>query len=250
MQRGVEQLKKLNSSHPYLFRLDGGNDSFDTLKVLIDSGHFFLIKRNKRKESNHYWLDMAQSIGRASIPREGKIVYTGVFTKSHPKATEDTPDLDIVFKVTERTITHDGNHLLIPEIEVETYWTNLYEDPETVIALYHDHGTSEQFHSELKTDMNVERFPSKDFTVNNLFLQIAMIAFNALRFIGQSTLRYGELLPVKTGVKRKRLRKVISDLICVACKLIYHSREYVIRIWEGNPWAKVFLELHRQFQIV
>lgn len=250
LQRGIEQLKKLNSSHPFLFRLDGGNDSFDTLKVLIDSSHFFLIKRNKRKESNHYWLDIARSIGTADTPREGKTVYTGVLTKSHPKATKDTPDLDIVFKITERTITHDGNLLLIPEIEVETYWTNLYENPEVIIALYHDHGTSEQFHSELKTDMDVERFPSRDFAVNSLILQIAMIAFNALRYIGQSALRHGELLPVKPTVKRKRLRKVISDLINVACKLVTHSREYIIRIWKDNPWAKVFLELHKQFQTV
>ncbi len=114
--------------------------------------------------------------------------------------------------------------------------------------MYHDHGTSEQFHSELKTDMNVERFPSRDFAVNSLILQIAMIAFNALRYIGQSALSHGELLPVKPEVKRKRLRKVISDLICVACKLVSHSRESIIRIWEGNPWARVFLELHWQFQ--
>ena len=26
----------------------------------------------------------------------------------------------------------------------------MYEDPKTVIDYYHDHGTSEQFHSELK----------------------------------------------------------------------------------------------------
>ena len=49
----------------------------------------------------------------------------------------------------------------MPEIEVETYWTNLYCRAETVVALYHDHGTSEQFHSELKSDLNVERLPDR-----------------------------------------------------------------------------------------
>jgi len=48
------------------------------------------------------------------------------------------------------------NLLPIPEFEVETYWTNLYEEPEAVIELYHAHGTSEQYHSEL----NIERLPS------------------------------------------------------------------------------------------
>jgi hypothetical protein len=46
------------------------------------------------------------------------------------------------------------------QVEVETYWTNLIEDPEEVIKLYHARGTSEQFHSELKNDMGIERLPS------------------------------------------------------------------------------------------
>jgi hypothetical protein len=55
---------------------------------------------------------------------------------------------------------HEGNAYLFPKAEVEVYWTNLYEDPDTVLELYHDHATSEQFHSELRTDMNCERLPS------------------------------------------------------------------------------------------
>lgn len=49
--------------------------------------------------------------------------------------------------------------LLIPKFDVETYWTTLPVDAEEVIDLYHDHGTSEQFHSELKSDMGIEPFP-------------------------------------------------------------------------------------------
>jgi hypothetical protein len=52
---------------------------------------------------------------------------------------------------------------------VETYWTNLGESAADIIALYHDHGTSEQYHSELKSDLNLERFPSQSFAVNTLF---------------------------------------------------------------------------------
>jgi hypothetical protein len=39
-------------------------------------------------------------------------------------------------KITE---AKDGTKLLFPEIEVETFWTNLYETPEEVIELYHAH---------------------------------------------------------------------------------------------------------------
>ena len=68
------------------------------------------------------------------------------------------------------------------------YWTNLYEDPETVIDLYHEHGTSEQFHSELETDMDVERFPSGKLAVNAILLHIDMVVFITLRFIGLTCL--------------------------------------------------------------
>ena len=155
-------------------------------------------------------------------------------------------NLDIVFKVTRRTIDCNGNGLLFPEIEVETYWTNLYEDAKDVINLYHDHGTSEQFHSELKTDMDVERLPSRDFKVNKLILQLAMIAFNTLRFIGQTALLYRNLLPAETKVKRKRLRKVISDLIYIACKYVHRSRQHFVHIWEKNPWGSVFREVYKK----
>ncbi|NEW09017.1 hypothetical protein GK047_23785 [Paenibacillus sp. SYP-B3998] len=81
---------------------------------------------------------------------------------------DSLPAADIIFQVTERTIDKHGNKLLFPEIEVETYWTDFYENSEIPIDLYHDHDTSEQFHSELKTDMDVERFPSGKFAVNSL----------------------------------------------------------------------------------
>lgn len=40
------------------------------------------------------------------------------------------------------------------------------------MSLYHDHGTSEPFHSELKTDLDVERFPSGKFSKNDLILHL------------------------------------------------------------------------------
>ena len=37
-----------------------------------------------------------------------------------------------------------------------------------VIGLYHAHGECEQFHSEIKTDMDMERLPSGKFETNEL----------------------------------------------------------------------------------
>ena len=131
--------------------MDGGNDSQDNLKVCLDPEikADFIIKRNLRKETPEAWLTIAKEKGTATIEREGKTVYRGHQVVEIEGS--DTP-VRLVYKVTERTILRSGQLLLVPEIEVETYWTTLPDPVEDIIALYHDHGTSEQFHSEIKND--------------------------------------------------------------------------------------------------
>jgi len=249
LRRNISLIKKLPIAHPLLFRMDGGNDAIDTIQALVKptgASPFFIIKRNLRRESPTYWHDLALTLGEKRNIRQGKDVYTGVVTRSHPQADADMPDFDIVFQVTERTIDRDGNPLLVSDIEVETWWTNMYEAPETVIELYHAHGTSEQFHSELKSDMGVERLPSGKMNVNALILSLAMMAFNTLRLIGQRALEKTALLPINTNATRKRIRKVIADLICIGCKLVRHGRRWILRINERNPWLPVFRELYSE----
>lgn len=243
----IRMIEKLHLNNPVLFRLDGGNDAATTIQVLTSSDHFFLIKRNIRKESCEYWLDTAIAEGKITYKDEKKTVYTGVHTGRTPACDETLPAMDIVFQVTERIVDKDGTKLLFTEIEIETYWTNLFEEPEDVIRLYHSHATSELFHSELKSDMGIERLPSGKFEVNALLLKIAMIAFNALRLIGQTALTFKEELPYNTEVLRKRLRKVIDDLIRVGCKVVYHGRIWWIKLWDRDPWLSVFTRLYSTF---
>ena len=54
----------------------------------------------------------------------------------------------------------------------EGWWTSLYL-PEEIIKLYNDHDTSEQLHSEFKTDMDLERLPSGKFDTNALVMALA-----------------------------------------------------------------------------
>jgi len=237
-------LAQLGITKPIVFRFDGGNDSKDILKILEASGHFYIVKRNLRKEHVEYWHDVAQAEGEITYQDEAKTVYTGIHTGKKPAGDASLPDIDIIFQVTETRITKEGTPLLFPEIDIETFWTNLYESPTTVIELYHDHGTSEQFHSELKSDMNVERLPSGKFAVNAILLKLAMLSFNILRFIGQTSLASPDALPYKTDSKRKRLRKVIDDLIRVAVKIVRHARQTYIRLWEQDPWFACFKQIY------
>ena len=244
LEKELKIIKELALNVPVLLRLDSGNDA--TLKPLMKSGHFYLVKRNLRRESPEKWVDIGRAMGDLSVPRKGKEVYTGVFCGSHPQAEEEEenlPDIDQVFRVTLRHSDHEGNQFLFPEVDVEVYWTNLYESPETVIQLYHDRGNSEQFHSELKSDMAFERFPSGKMDVNAILLPIAMIAFNTLRRIGQIAMSYKERLPYTHKGTRKRLRKVIDDLICIPGKFVCHANQWILRLWEHDPWYPIFREI-------
>ncbi len=250
--RNFELLKKLNLQHPVLARLDSGNDSGDTIEVLRNSGCFFLVKRNLRREDRVKWLSHAISQGVPECPREGKEIYTGSLEHLVPGGKKSTQDpLTCVYRVSRRSIDKFGQGLLIDEIEVDCYWTNLGESPEDIIKLYHDHGTSEQFHSELKSDMSIERFPSNNFEMNKLFLSLGSISYNLLRSIGSRAMKLKEQWPKhlrKRGVKltRRRVGSIMRDLISVACKVVSHAGRKVIKIARCWPWSEVLMSIDRE----
>ena len=92
---------------------------------------------------------------------------------------------------------------------------------ETVIDLYHAHGESVQYHSEIKTDMDVERLPSGKFESNKLVLELTMIAYNILRIIGQESLKKKDA-PGRKKIHRRRIRTVIRNLMQFAGHLTEH----------------------------
>ncbi|GHT84338.1 hypothetical protein FACS1894137_07260 [Spirochaetia bacterium] len=50
-------IAELNLQKPVLFRLDGGNDSLDTIiAILKQEGQFFIIKRNPRRDVPEQWV--------------------------------------------------------------------------------------------------------------------------------------------------------------------------------------------------
>ncbi len=61
LKRAIGLLNQLEVKTPVVFKLDRGNDTRETLKVLDTSGHFFVVKRNLRTEPVEYWLSVALS---------------------------------------------------------------------------------------------------------------------------------------------------------------------------------------------
>jgi hypothetical protein len=234
------RLRSIQTGGRLLFRMDSGNDSFDTLKAVTGKGRYCIIKRNKRREHDEKWLKMAKRHGVRVETRKGKKVWIGTIGMHPRKKDEVLEEVVCVFEVTERKTDRCGNRLLIPEIEVNSWWTNLSCEAAQVIELYHGHATSEQFHAELKSDMGLERLPSGKFAVNKIVLGVAMNAYNALRVLGQSSVegkRPKEHL-------RKRLGTVIREMICVGGKLVRHGGKLIFKMNEGEPMLSVFLRLN------
>lgn len=242
LQETIRLCKKL-TDQPLLIRLDSGNDSIDNVAVLIAEGCYFIIKRNLRRESKDGWLELAKRYCQnITNPREGKTVYVGSdwrTVSSHQFHKEFT--LRAGYEITERTTDRHGQLLFVPDVEVETWWTNLGSTDQEIIALYHAHGECEQYHSEVKTDMDLERLPSGKFETNALILELGMIAYNILRMIGQGTIG-GRTPRQKREVKRRRLRTVISNMIMMACHVTKHARQLILGLGRSNVWRHIFMD--------
>jgi len=142
-----------------LMPMDSGFDRIDNIKICIEECYDYIIKRNLRKESEEDWLTFAKKQGLCTEERSGKKVYRN---ETFLEKGLEQP-LHVIFKVTERTSDTEGQVLLVPDIEVNTYWTSLNHSPEEVIKQYQNQGTSEQYHSEIKTELDLERLPSGKF---------------------------------------------------------------------------------------
>lgn len=152
-------------------------------------------------------------------------------------------DFRLIVRVTERTIDKKGQHLLVPEIELEGWWTSLDLPDQEVIDLYKHHGMHEQFHSEIKSDLGLERLPSGKFDTNDAILHLAAFAYNCLRLLGQLGLT-GAIAPIRHPAKRRRLKTVLQEIMYRAAKFVAHARRLTLDFGRGvAAHVKVFSAL-------
>ena len=179
LRETIELCRQLTEK-PLLIRLDSGNDASENIGIFMEESYkynnvSFIIKRNPRQESKEEWLEsVRECCQNIQHPRDGKTVYIGQtfrnVTYSLSDNEEKTVGIRTIYEITERTIDRYGQYFIVPDIELGTYWTNTSLPDETVTDLYHAHGESEQYHSEIKTDMDVGRLPSGKFESNKLVL--------------------------------------------------------------------------------
>ena len=231
-----------------LARLDSG---FDSVRLLFDLAaerdrlealgrrFDFIVKWNPRKQDKAAWVHRAEAAGAFVQARPGKreAMLTLALERAHKRQRRT---LRLVVRVVERTIDRKGQHLLAPEIELQGWWTSLEVANEKVIALYKHHGTHEQFHSEIKTDLDLERLPSGKFDTNDCLLHLAAFAYNCLRLLGQLGLT-GEIAPIRHPAKRRRLRTVLQEIMYRAAQFVAHARKLILDFGRGvAAHVKVF----------
>jgi len=124
-------------------------------------------------------------------------------------------------------------------------YSDLSLKEEEVIHWYADHGTSEQFHSELKTDLDIERLPSGKFDTNALVLGCSMLAYNLLRWIGQNGL-LGPRSPRRNKAKRRRLKTVMQELMYIAARVIKTARTIKLAFAKGSRAFSAFDEVYQR----
>lgn len=234
---------------PLLVRADSGFCSLKLMQEVAAQASAlkreiaFIIKWNPRRapveaiaaqktaDTNTQW----------TIHREGKreciwqesLELLNVGTQSNPVRR--------VYRLTERTIDKRGVVLLLPEYVLEGWTSTLPEkfSAAEIIAMYCDHATHEQFHSEFKTDMDLERLPSGKFDTNYLVCQLAGLAMNLLRLIGQNTLNEPNS-PVRHAAKRRRIKTVMQEMMFKAARMIRHAGRWILGLGESDSGFAVF----------
>ena len=246
LERVVPRARRL-TRHRLLARLDSGHDAAAN-RAWFSCEHIdFIIKWNPRRQDLEGWLKRAEQEAVWNCPREGKRVgiFSDVVEEKHDGVTRE---FRRVMRVIERSIDKHGNRLLVPEIKVEGWWTSLGEVAcanEKIIALYCDHATSEQFHSEFKTDLDIERLPSGKFATNDLVMTCAVLVYNILRWIGLVGLLRDDA-PIRHAAKRRRLKTVIQELMGVAARVVESGRQLALKFSKTCPAFPSFAAVYGQ----
>jgi hypothetical protein len=250
----AQRLSAAGPKAPLLARLDSGFDAaalMACLESMNKPGQVqvdWLIKWNPRSTDRAEMAAQLDARGTEdgapqwSHPRAGKRVALWEQAVQIPGIERPVRR---VLRLVERTIGAAGQHLIMPEHELDGWTTTLPAQlgAQQVIDLYADHGTHEQFHAEFKTDLDLTRLPSGKFDTNALVCQLAALAMNILRLMGQQGL-LGPGGPVRHSAKRRRIKTVMQELVYRAGRLIESGRQLILGLGANDRSAPVFERMH------
>ena len=220
---------RLLTSKPFLVRLDSAHDASETLLTLSKASNtHFIIKWNPRRNEQQYWLNCARERGKEEKNHNNGVRSWILETEDKRFVGDESVSCRRIVRVIEETIDKKGQQLLIPIIHLEGWLTDLDFSAQRIINLYSKHATSEQFHSEFKSDMRIERLPSGNFKTNSLIMTLAVFAYNILRVSSQMWIE-SNFTETRHPVMRRRIGTVIQSLINVSCRVIRSCRQIKLR---------------------
>ena len=247
--RAIHKSRQLTKA-PLLVRLDSAHDAMATLVTLIDQKVDFIVKWNPR--GTDVPARASEVFAHGKMIKQDKTGRIAIMTETVERIykDEDGEEQNIklrrVLRATERNFDKDGNPLLVPDIEIEGWWTSLSVAKDKVIELYKGHALCEQYHSELKSDMDLERLPSGKFATNTLVMHCAGLAYNILRAVGQVGLMTGKQR--RRAKQRRRLKTVIQDLVYFAGRFIRHAHTLKLRFsCHAHDQYDAFSRTYRRF---
>ena len=247
--RAIHKSRQLTEA-PLLVRLDSAHDAIATLVALKQENVDFIVKWNPR--GTDVPARASEVFAHGKMIEQDKKGRIAIMTQTIERTYQDedgekqTIKLRRVLRATERYFEKDGTELLVPDIEIEGWWTSLSVAKDKVIELYKGHALCVQYHSELKSDMDLERLPSGKFATNTLVMHCAGLAYNILRAVGQVGLMNGKQR--RRAKQRRRLKTVIQDLVYFAGRFIRHAHTLTLRFSRhAHDQYEAFSRTYRRF---
>ena len=226
-----------------LFRMDSGNDASENILLCHSRKHSYIIACNPRRSDLSVVAEEAELFGDAQKTAE-KEVFVHRETFFHDGKCGGKVKAYRIVRLERTFFDKNGQKLLVPSEEISMWWTNLYLPAQEVIGLYNDHGTSEQYHSEMKTDLDMEKFPALSFAMNQVVHASAMVAFNVLRKMGLDAAAMDKR---RDSPLRLRIKTVIMEIVRTAGKFVYTGNEFFLKISERSPSFKFVEHLYHAY---
>lgn len=236
-----------------LLRLDSAFDAAENYAMALEEGVDFLVKGNPA-HLRWDWLPEAKALPKSAWTRQGRNQRVAYLSRSE---TRDFKGRKIqvrrVLKITKRLAwdmkdVPNGHPLIVKrwhDYEAESWLTTLDQEGAEVFELYCGHATPEQYHSEIKGELDLERMPSGSFKTNALVLALGMLAYNVLRLLG---ILGKDVLKHRHPAKRHRIRTIIHELIKVPARILTGSNQLKLDIGRNLPGRDAFMSLWRQLE--
>lgn len=250
----IQRLQSLDVDR-VLVRLDSGFDAAETMLTIHDEQADFIISVNPRGEDGQVWIDLAKALPASAWIRLKDVRNLRVAYLERLETRRDKQGREIqvrrIVRVKKRLVIEvpekNGHAPILRswvDFEVGSSWsTNLNLPAPGIARLYEDHGTSEQFHAELKGELDLERLPSGKFNTNALVFQLGCLAYNLLRVLaikGKAVFRH------RHPSKRRRMKTVIQELILLPARFLGGSNQMKLDLGKSHPGKEAILALHRE----